>query len=259
MKRTAWQYQVASVVTLGFCILLCGCVGATRLPARATGPTGVRLEPKEVDLSFVKTGATRREELSNQLSIVNTSYSNPRLFWARWSESKWGYWWVVGWPCNGCVAGDAHRKWHVKNLLVAFDENGVVTSKETITDDKLLWQALHFNLLKTPPPRLDLSQPIRLPLASAEPKAMLLAQDHMEFELVDEGKPNAQLPLSSLVRFSHSANADTKNSSGVTCHVLLFSEKSVLGKKIKFCADADQVGTLFQYLQQAGPPAMNWQ
>jgi len=114
--------RITSVLTLCFCALLCSCVGATRLPVRATGPAGA-LQPRAIDLNFVQTGFTQREEVAHQLAAVDTTYSNPRLFWARWSESRWGYWWVVGMPCNSCIAGDAHRKWHFKNFLVAFDEN----------------------------------------------------------------------------------------------------------------------------------------
>ena len=113
--------RASCVIALFFCTFLCGCVGATRLPVRARGPAG-SIQKKEIDLNFVQVGTTRREEVINQLGAISTGYSNSRLFWGRWTESKWGYWWVVGYPCNNCMAGDAHRKWHIQNLLVAFDE-----------------------------------------------------------------------------------------------------------------------------------------
>jgi hypothetical protein len=52
---------------------------------------------------------------------------------------------------------------------------------------------------------------------------------------------------------------DKKTSLEITCHALEFSEETLDGKKIRFCASADQIGILFQYLQQVGPTGMNWQ
>jgi hypothetical protein len=246
-------------ITLCLCVLLCGCIGATRLPVRASGPAGVTIQKNEIDLSFLHVGATQREEVKNQLASINTSYSNPRLFWGRWSESRWGYWWVVGMPCNNCMAGDAHRKWHIQNLLVTFDENGFVTSKEAISDDGVLWRSLHSHMLDGPSPSLDLSQPIRIELTTPEPTAILLGKDKIELEQSDREAPNVQISVANVVRFSHARTLNIKGAPGTTCHALEFSEKTAFGKKIKFCAEANQIGTLFQYLQQVGPPGMTWQ
>lgn len=254
-----WPHRITSVITLCFCALLCSCVGATRLSVRATGPAGA-LQPRAIDLNFVQTGSTQRDEVAHQLAALDTTYSNPRLFWARWSESRWGYWWVVGMPCNSCMAADAHRKWHFKNFLVAFDENGLATTRDTITDDKLLWRTLHSRLLQAPPPPLDLSQPIRISLTEADPIAILLSQDQMEFVRLDQVGPNVQVPVRNLIRFRHTGTIlGNKTAPGPTCHELEFPEKTIFGKKIKFCATPDQVGILFQYLQQAASPAMKWE
>jgi hypothetical protein len=205
-------------------------------------------------------GATHHEEVANQLAAINTSYSNPRLFWGRWGESRWGYWWVVAAPCTtNCAAGDAKRIWHVQNLLVAFDENGVVTSKQTMTDDKAFWNALHSHPLEVPPPPLDLSQPIRISLTTPEP-AILLTKDSLEFEQhLDEEKLNLPISVLKLVRFSHFKTKYKQTPLGVTCHAMELSENGVYGKKITFCAEANQVGLIFQYLRQAGPRNMRWE
>jgi len=72
------------------CALLCGCIGATRLPVRVVTPAGTRIHPKEIDLSFLQVGATQRDEVAHQLAAIDTSYDNPRLFWGRWGESRRG-------------------------------------------------------------------------------------------------------------------------------------------------------------------------
>ena|SRR5437016_14058521 len=78
------------------------------------------------------------------------------MFWGRWSESKWGHWVILAAP--GGAAGDAGRNWHMHNLLLSFDENGVMQSKDFIDGEKNLERELHTRLAKAPP--LDLSQPV---------------------------------------------------------------------------------------------------
>lgn len=254
------RYRVGWGIALCSCAFLWGCVGATRLPTRASGPAGATVEKKEISLGFLQMGSTHREEVVNHLSEIDTAYSNPRLFWGRWNESRWGYWWVLAAPCSGnCATGDAKRIWHVQNVLVAFDEDGLVTSQETIRNDDSLWRALHARMLESAPPPLDLSQPIRLSLATREPEAILLGKNGLEFERSKSGKANVQISAQQVIRFSHRGTRDKRTSPGVTCHALELSEKTVFGKKIKFCAEAAQVGILFQYLQQAGSPGLNWQ
>jgi len=244
------------VIALFFCTSLWGCVGATRLPVRAKGPSG-SLQKNEIDLNSVRIGKTRREEVINQLGAINTGYSNSRLFWGRWTESKWGYWWVVGYSCNNCIAGDAHRKWRGQNLLVAFDEKGLVVSKQKVGDNEGFWQALHSHILESQPTALDFSQPIRISLSNEEPAALLLSQDRIEFERgLDRGEAKIQVPVANVVRFRH---RKASLNLSFTCHILELSEETAFGNKIKICAQADQIGTLFQYLQQAGSPTMLWQ
>ena len=77
------------------CMLLTGCVGATRLPARSHGPEGANIKKDALDLSFLQAGTTQRADVIEKLQPIDTQYANPRLFWGRWSDSKWGYWWIV--------------------------------------------------------------------------------------------------------------------------------------------------------------------
>jgi hypothetical protein len=253
-----WPNRISLFLVISLSVTMCGCIGATRLPARSLGPTGEKILPQQIELGFLQVGSTHREEVAHQLAAIDTSYSNPRLFWARWSESHWGYWWVVGFPCNtNCMEGDAKRKWHVKNLLVSFDQNGVVANKQMVEDGQI-WRALHSSLMEVQPPALDFSEPIRVALTNTDLRAVLLSTDSMEFEPEDSSRPNAQVPLHHVSRFRHSGILDIKRSM-ITCHALELSEKSALGKKVTFCAEPSQIGILFQYLQQQGPSSMNWQ
>ncbi len=105
------------------CALLTACVGATRLLASTRGPAGSQIQKKELDMTFLEAPSVHREDVTSKLASIDTCYKHPHLFWGRWADSRWGYWWFLADGKGG--AGDAKRVWHVKNLLVAFDDNGV--------------------------------------------------------------------------------------------------------------------------------------
>lgn len=218
---------------------------------------GEKIPPKEIDLHFVQTGITQREEVQQQLAVIDSAYDNPRLFWGRWSESRWGFWWIVGAPCNNCMAGDAGRLWRIKNLLVAFDDKGVVSAADTIGDDKL-WLTLHRYIADIHSPTLDLSRPTRIVLTNSDPVAILLHPQTMEFERSDNTKPNLEVPVQNVVRFQHEPIADHNPSHSVTCHKLHVSKKTVLGRKINVCGEPAEIGMMFEYLQQEARADMAW-
>ena len=251
MKCT--HFLVITALTVS-AVLFSGCVGATRLPMRTKGPAGETLQRKQLDLSFLDAPGTQRQEVLSRLNMVDTAYSNPRLFWGRWSDSKWGYWWFVAAQTGG--AGDAKRVWHVHNLLVSFDEDGAVRKKEVIDNDTSLWAELHTQLATTPP--LELSEP--LPLGASGYRNLTritLAKDSLELERSKGKTPILRISARKVVRLSHSRPQSWMRAN-TTCHTLHFEEKTEWSKSVMVCADAASVATLFQYLQQAGSPTMRW-
>lgn len=155
MKCIRWG-ALGHVADLFCALVLSGCVGATRLPTKTNGPTGTTLEKNEIDLAFLQAGTTRREEVVNKLKQIDTGYAGPGMFWGRWSESKWGHWVIAAVP--GGAGGSAGRNWHMHNLLVSFDENGVMQTKELVDGEKDLERELGLQLAKAP--ALDLSKPM---------------------------------------------------------------------------------------------------
>ena len=251
------------IAAASFCALvLSGCVGATRLPARTNGPAGTTIQKNDIDLAFLQSGTTRREEVVNKLNRIDTGYSSPGMFWGRWSESNWGHWVILAVP--GGAGGDAGRNWHVHNLLVSFDENGVMQTKELIDGEKDLESELRVQLVKAP--ALDLSQPLLVkltPLVTAEGNPMY---GLVEMTITKEGM---QVRDTGQTTFSEISPLDVarisyerfygKPSSDSICHSLHLSEKTHGRKKILFCASAANLATVIKYLQQAGPPNMRWE
>lgn len=235
--------------------LLSGCAGATRLPMRAKGPAGETLQNKHLDLAFLDAPGTQRQEVADRLKTVDTAYANPRLFWGRWSESKWGYWWFVA--STNDARGDAKWVWHTHNLLVSFDENGVVRKKAVFDDDKSLWAELHTQLAEAP--ALDLSQPLQLPMTGRGRLHMItLERDSMLLDPVRARISPFRVSPQAIIRVSHD-RADNRFDRATTCHTLHLAEKSPMGKRISFCASPAYVATTFQYLQQYGSPQLRWE
>jgi hypothetical protein len=254
-----------------------------RLPSRTKGPTGATLEKNDIDLTFLQAGITRREDVVNKLSRIDTGYSSPGLFWGRWSESKWG---VGGGGLVPGSGGGAERIWHVHHLLVSFDENRVMQAKELTDDGKVVDSELRAQLAKAPP--LDLSQPVLITTThgvfaysksfQGDLRDITLTKDGMllsgnEISTLHRFRHNVnyfpvvKVPLLKVERISYADNADARR----ICHVLHLTEKipirsqtgqymgQDMGKEILVCTSAADLETIFKYLQQAGPPNMRWE
>ena len=234
---------------------LSGCAGATRLPMRTRGPEGAHLE-NQLDLQFLDESGMRSEEVRRRLTSIDTGYRNAQLFWGRWSDSKWGYWWIVVAPQGG--AGDARRVWHAHNVLVAFDDSGVVKEKVFVDNDRALWRELHKQLNEAP--ALDLTQPVVMnvkPCCGA--REMSLTQDVMVIGKRKRKSATVEVSPRTIERISHNGVLDSRSNDGLTCHTLYLTQKTALGRRVHFCADPSSVAMLFQYLQQKAPETLKWE
>jgi hypothetical protein len=251
------------VAIVGLCAAVSGCAGAgaTRLPTRAKGSGGEAIQRKDLDLTFLQGDTARREEVVQRLSSIDTGYANPRLFWGRWTDSKWGYGWF-DLPCSTkrCSGGtgDAKRVWHLHNLLVTFDENGVMQKKELISDDKVFWRELHEKLTEAPVRELPQATTLSAHVRTC-PEEITLTKEWMQIASGCKKAGVVKISPLKIVRISHGGLFMDKSHAGTTCHSLYLSEDSAMGKKISFCTDGAQVATVFQYLQQVGPSNMRWE
>ena len=243
---------VPLLVVLGICILLAGCIGATRLPVKNLGPAGDRILKGELDLTQLESASLQREEITEKFHQIDTGFRDPHLFWGRWAESKWGYWWIVA--SNYQAAGDAKRLWRTKNLLVTFDDNGAIKDKQLFDDDRVLWRQLHTTISVESPS--DLSFPY-LVTQEGEERTMTLRPNAIE--ILHPKKGPVLIAPGKLARFSHNRWLNQPGTPAVTCHVLHFSEKTTVGKSVSFCSYPNQVVALFRYLNQNAPKSMRWE
>jgi hypothetical protein len=151
-------------------------------------------------MGFLESAAVQQKDVADKLASIDTGYRDPHLFWGRWADSKWGYWWLAMAVVPGAgggspaAAGNAKRIWHVKNLLVTFDDNGVMQKREVIDDDRILWRRLHEHVAMMP--ALDLSQPEFLSVDTPHSRPILLHREYFEVTAAKKA-PCASLPVPS--------------------------------------------------------------
>ncbi len=164
------------------CAFYAGCVLPMRAPTKIQTTAGKGLK-NTVDLSFIQPGRSTREEVESRLGWIATGVRDERFSLGRWSESKWGVAWALG--GYAAAAGGWNRHWKVHNLLVDYDECGVVEQFSQIPNEELL-QALMERVRRGHSLPLDLSVPIEIPveyvtLWQTTPGKLVLGPDNFAF------------------------------------------------------------------------------
>jgi len=136
------------------------------------GPTAT------IDVRFLKTGQTRRDEVLEKLGATDTGFASDRFFVGRWRTSKAAAWIAIGTPAGyGGFAAD--RLWGNTNLLVRFGTDGAVESYELFPDksvaEKLLPVAREQVLSE--PEQLEASLALN---ATEIPVRVVLAKESLE-------------------------------------------------------------------------------
>ena len=256
VSGVSMRRRLSLTLTLALCAFLISCVGGTRLPARERGPWGAPIKKADLDLGFLESPTVGRGEVIAKLSRIDSGWQDPNLFWGRWAESKWGVWWFVA--SQGGGAGDAKRIWHAKNLLITFNDNGVIQRKQLIVNDRDLWRQLHNAIVHAPP--LDSSEPEVITL---EGNARSMTLTPLGLEIVVK-KRRFLIAPDKIVRFSHVGSRNTYPMAygatpNTTCHTLHFSEKTPVGKKVTFCDSNQHLFGVFQYLDRNTSKTMQWE
>lgn len=253
--QASFPLQPAFVVFL--CSLLAACVAPIRVPTKTTGPRG------GIDLGFLQVGSTRREEVVQKLGWANSGVTEERIFLGRWASSSWDV--IGGVPP---VVGES-RAWTVHNLLVQFDEHGVVQGYKVFSDADLVKELTAW-IARGQSRSLDLTTPISISIEHRHawgqgkddaPASFMLAKDGLtfsepyykemlfgwrnhDFKLSLEKISSSTLTLESGVRYS------TKDLNYVygTIH---FHEKTRAGSKLTARMDIQAMMALVQYLEQS--------
>lgn len=249
-----WKIPLAAAI---FHLLLMGtgCIALpSKLPNRLHGTSGARIEKSEVDFSFIKVGETRRDEVAARLEAIDAG-SPGQFFWGRWAESSWG---MVGAGATGSdldpVAGFAERHWHFHNLLVRFDEQGIVDEKITVDDGETLWNQL-LAYSRSSRPAAD-SEPLRIPTLERKYPEIVLSADAIEFR---GAKPKSSLmfhfPSPTVIHLRPQFQREVRRPEW-NCYTLQVENASAgMRHKARFCGYGQGLAKLVAYLDRLPGPA----
>ena len=116
-------------ILLMLCLGCSGCAGVIPLRKLTHTPQGTQ---ENVHLDFIHVGQTSRAEVLEKLKPFDTGVNSEQFFVGRWTSSTWA-WFVV---TSNAGAGDRH--WGTKNLLLEFDDKGLVKKSENFSDKDLI-------------------------------------------------------------------------------------------------------------------------
>jgi hypothetical protein len=239
------------------CAVFTACIGATPLPKRTRTPTGT--EAKDIDISFIHPGQTTRAEVKERLKLIDTGYEGEHFFLGRWSSSTWGGWFVLAGYYNGVAGGG--RVWKSGNLLVQFDEAGIVKGFEPFDDSR----AIHTLAPVAADTPLQLAAPLELPVkywkiagSQLVDGKVVLSASTFDFEELGDRKKRHKfsLPARDVVRletpYTIRVPDPTYMSERLRCARDLKKIGGPRGKDLNLEVTLPQLVTLMSYVSQAG-------
>ena len=233
------------------------CQGCVVLPVRApTHTSGASGETEKVELKFIEAGKTTRDEVLRKLGGTETAIEGDTYFVGRWASSSWGVLWMVA--GNNTGAGGWDRHWGIHNVLVEFDEQGLVKNYRVFPDSQLI-KELSALVAKGPKHPLDLSEPMEIRVEhytlrqEINPSGtIVLENDSFEFrEAGGTGKHSFKISPNQIRDFSLTPQSEGDHPDPHTVRQTIhFSGKTRVGGKITFRVDVPTVLLLVKYLAQ---------
>ena len=181
----AFRAGFSGFLVITVCVFLSACIGVPVKAPRVKTPTSGTIKG-QVDLAFLKEGATTKAEVHEKLGNLATGHETPDLFVVRWLDSEWMTLWAMGAYYTG--AAGASRDWGAHTLFISFDDNDVVSKVEAVADKQLLQSIrVHASSTPTAPDEVFLVKLMHSHTWSmAQPGEMRLSKDGVE--LREEGK-----------------------------------------------------------------------
>lgn len=221
-------------------------VVAPRCAEAQQKPSRPRITESQLNVTFIRPGITTRTEVLERLAWADAGVREDRLFVARWVSSSAD----TGAAVDEEVPAAVRRTWRAHNLLVEFDQQGVVTEVREVAD-KHLAEALADWIAANPSAPLDLSAPIAIPASYRRASAtLLLTRESFEFRSATKGcrvSPSGLRRVSLATRFRtpQAASAD---------EAIFFTEKTTAGRKVTLQTDVAHLFVLLKYVSQTRLP-----
>ncbi len=255
IKPHAQSGLCASVLSL--CLLTTGCLmplpGSKEIEGAAGAP-----EKKKIDLTFLKTGQTSRDEVLDKLGWANAWIKNRRLFLGRWVSSREWIWFAGSY--TGAEGGSGRVKGGMHDLLIEFDEEGLVQQVREMPDSRLV-QELHAWMVQAQEPPLDLSRAVEIEILrhhgnSFESSRLTLTRDLFLFHEPGNVKHDFRIAPEKIASVTSRGALNKAQELYDVGGTIYFKEKTAAGDKITFELAPSDLLVLVKYLQQVQPSAL---
>ena len=255
-RKTRWSRLANAAICVGLVAASFPCQGCLVLPVRApTRTNGNSGAMEKINLDFMQTGKTTREEVTTKLGGTDTGIKDQRLFLGRWTSSKWGVLWAVGGGYS--ATGGWNRGWARHNVLIAFDDKDVVQQYRQFPDDELV-SRLSASVAQGQGEPLDLSTPMEVSVEHRHGSgrdvsgAFILATDSFAFREEGGGGKHdfrispRQIKELDLTSIGHGDKSDPRHMN----QTIYFTEKTKVGGKMTIHVDVPTIMILVKYLAQ---------
>jgi hypothetical protein len=254
-----WHTQFWWVALGALPFSLCqGCIVVTpmRAPTHNLGASAEGANGK-LALGFIQVGKTGREEVTQKLGWTDTGLKDDRLFLGRWASSSWGVYSALVVAGGGAAGGGIdnwNRHWGAHNVLIEFDEKGLVKQYRVFPDSELVKELAAW-VAENPNRSLDLSKPMEIRVNLHGPKdryfdgTLVLRSDSLEFQGDESsGMHNFKISPKQIRKLSLArvAGPYPRYMNG-TIH---FTEKTPAGSEATIRVDVPTVMVLVKYLAQ---------
>ncbi len=246
----------AHVLTLALVTLACSlvsCIGVVPMREKNRIPNVEAQHP--LDFRFLQSGVTTRAQVAEKLKDLQIETGDPQLFWARWSRSRAAWFAAVGGGYNAAVGGE--RIWRPANLLIEFDDNGIVANTPQPLSDKQLVAEMKRMIMQRPT-QLDFQQGIDID--GWQHKVRRSRTLHMRLEeqeaVITEQGATREKTTEFLVPRTAFLTADGTTLGGdpaqisVTVH---FAARTPLGQKISLLINPKDLYVLLSYARIPQP------
>ena len=264
-NHSARNRRITALARILLCcipLLLCsGCMWLgpavpVRVPTHTRDISGTN---HEIDLSFLKTGSTTREEVASKLKLIDTGTKEPHLFWGRWESSGWAWAPMVA-PYLGS------RDWTPQNVLIAFDNTGTVKIWKVVRDKELLKELDFLQNTRSSP--FDLSSSLhlnaKLPYGCRDLAAeLVLLPDTLEyqasrsFQTARRNLSGVTLTAEVLPPTDPTVRPQAQPDPSHLWVKIHFARRTILGKSLTIGIDPEGLLVLHDYINAPKPAKKN--
>ena len=252
MQLASRRLTASFVCVVLSCVALTGCIVAPVPMRKHIEASGKAPDQKALDLSFMHSGQTKRDEVVQKLSLIDAGSTKEDLFLGRWVSSGSGWVWLMA--SQYSADGGYWRNWKVHNLVINFNQDGILTGFRQV-DDAHLVKA--FTRLPAAVPSVDSPITAAVEFKCCKPQRdieLLLQPDSVAFHELDWLDGDFSVTPNEIARL-HLRGVHHPDPAHLHMR-LTFRQKTKMGRSLNLAIAPSELLRLTSYLQTVNPAAV---